>query len=176
MKYHFTGAQGTGKTTLLNEARHYYPGFTFITEVVRNLSKTKNIKINELGNETSQMIIFNTYLESLLTQTEYISDRSLIDVISYTRYLAVNNLDFDINILNVQEILLDFIVKRNLLGFIFYVPIEFPLVEDGIRSNNENFRREVDVNIRYYLERFKIPYVVMSGSKEERSKILKEFI
>ena len=122
-KYYFTGAQGTGKTTLLNKVKVFYPDYIFITEIVRNLNKTKNIKINELGDETSQIIIFNTYLEILLTQDMYISDRSLIDVVSYTKYLADNNKNFDFNILNVQETLLNFVLEKKLLDFIFYFPI-----------------------------------------------------
>ena len=56
----FTGAQGTGKSTILNHYREQ--GMNCITEVVRNLSK-QGININESGDEIGQKTIFETYKE-----------------------------------------------------------------------------------------------------------------
>ena len=52
----FTGAQGTGKTTILNHFKN--EGYNVITEVVRNLSK-EGVKINEMGDESSQARIYD---------------------------------------------------------------------------------------------------------------------
>ena len=47
MKVNFTGAQGTGKTTMLNMAKGVYGDkFKYITEVVRELKKRYNLNIN----------------------------------------------------------------------------------------------------------------------------------
>ena len=54
----FTGAQGTGKTTVLKEFEN--KGLKVITEVVRQLA-SKGVKINKDGDEKSQVKIFKTY-------------------------------------------------------------------------------------------------------------------
>ena len=57
-----TGAQGTGKTTVLNYFKDTF--LTPITEVARNLSK-QGVKINEDGDKKSQDVIFQTYYDLL---------------------------------------------------------------------------------------------------------------
>ena len=83
MKILLTGAQGTGKSTILKELEK--EGFKTITEVVRNLAKT-GVNVNEMGDEEGQNIIFKTYQKLLNENDDYVSDRCLIDVAAYTRY------------------------------------------------------------------------------------------
>ena len=52
-----TGSSGTGKTTVLNLFKE--AGYPVITEVVRNLIKTKGITINKEGTDETQMMVFN---------------------------------------------------------------------------------------------------------------------
>ena len=96
MYIHFIGAQGTGKTTLLNqlaeESIKVDSGINFkiITNVVRNLVETEGVKINKKGSSKSQNIIFEKYFDkftSLDGYIDWVSDRSLIDVVAYTKYL-----------------------------------------------------------------------------------------
>ena len=65
MRYILTGAQGTGKSSVL----HNFEGrMNIITEVVRNLAKNKHIAVNEDGNVHGQRMIFRTYKEALSRQ------------------------------------------------------------------------------------------------------------
>ena len=66
MKIIFTGAQGTGKTTILNHYKEQ--GYNTITEVVRKLSE-EGVKINEMGDLKGQQKIFNEY-NKLLNKEE----------------------------------------------------------------------------------------------------------
>ena len=55
----FTGAQSTGKTTLLKalyEKNGSYP-FEFVPEVTRLVSREYNMPINESGGDLTQMLI-----------------------------------------------------------------------------------------------------------------------
>ena len=83
----FTGAQGTGKTTLLKTCEEN--GARVITEVVRNLAKT-GVKINEDGDEKGQKQIFKEYEKLLSDPQPYVSDRGLTDVLAYSIYLRDN--------------------------------------------------------------------------------------
>lgn len=159
----FTGAQGTGKSTILN---HYKEkGMNCITEVVRNLSK-QGININESGDEVGQKTIFETYKDVLSQPSDYISDRGLTDVLAYTMYLRDRNQNLNSTMLLQQMDLVEF--NKNNDVIYCYFPIEFDVVDDGVRSTNEEFRREVDENIQQILKMCVDDYYVIHGTVEER--------
>ena len=160
----FTGAQGTGKTTILDEFRNQ--GKNVITEVVRNLAK-EGVKINEMGDEKGQKKIFSTYEKLLSEQVEYISDRGLIDVLAYTMYLNKKGLVSD-KLVKSQFNALKKFVKNNQDIIYCYFPIEFDVVDDGVRSLDEDYRREIDNNIKEILISLGAPWVTIRGSVKAR--------
>lgn len=168
VKVILTGAQSVGKTTALN----YFKGtfLTPITEVARNLNK-QGVKINEDGDKSGQDIIFNTYWDKLNQDIDYISDRGLTDVIAYTSYLddmgKINdNHETLINQLNKLELF----IKNNPNAIVVYFPIEFEMVNDGVRSTNESFRTSIDNRIKELLNYFYSNYITVHGTPEERIK------
>ena len=168
-----TGAQGTGKSTVLNHYKEL--GYNCITEVVRNLAKTEGINVNEMGDEEGQNMIFSTY-EKLLGNTEsYISDRGLTDVCAYSYYHAETKDDMCHVAANELAHIKQFI-KDNPDVLFFYFPIEFEVVDDGFRSTNEDFRHKVDQLILSILLECKIPYVEVHGTVEERIAIIDKYL
>lgn len=173
MKVIFTGAQGTGKTTILNHFKE--KGYNVITEVVRNLSK-EGVKINEMGDVDGQRKIFDTYLDKFNNTEDYISDRGLTDVISYSIYLMdINgdNKEYDDLVKAQINDLLKFTNNNNDILY-FYFPIEFPLDDDGVRSMDEEFRAKIDMGIKAISDSLHIDYVVVTGSVEDRIKMIEE--
>ena len=53
----FTGAQSTGKTTLLNKVRDLNPNLNFVDEVTRRIKREYNLPINEGGGDVTQSMI-----------------------------------------------------------------------------------------------------------------------
>lgn len=172
MKVIFCGSQGTGKTTVLNVFKN--EGYPVITEVVRILAREENVKINEMGDEEGQIKIFNKYKELLTTENDYISDRGMQDVIAYTLYL-VGQGKVHKRILWEQITELDDFAHNN-NALICYFPIEFPVVNDGLRSTDEKFRSFIDVNIKKILDILDIPYITVTGTVEDRVNMIKQAI
>lgn len=179
IKISFTGAQGTGKTTILNALREDpdFKDFEFVTEVVRKFVKELEMKINKEGTIETQKIIFQAYNSLLDREGSFLSDRCILDVISYTLAglmalpLGTTERSNFANCLCSQiQTLRD---RRDDLGIIFYFPIEFPIESDSVRSTDIDYQKEIDGSIRDLLEREEVPYITVSGSVEERIKIIK---
>lgn len=162
----FTGAQGTGKTTVLN--RFAELNKRVITKVVRNLA-AKGVKINKDGDEKGQTAIFKEY-EKLLSETTmdgYFSDRGLIDVVAYTMYLYDAGKVSD-KFLNKQIKALQKFREANPDIIYCYFPIEFPVVADGVRDMDEDFRSAIDANIKRLMAVCGIQPIYIRGSVEDR--------
>lgn len=168
-----TGAQGTGKTTVLNMFKE--AGYPVITEVVRNLVKNQGITINKEGTDDTQMMVFNTYKDLLENTEKYVSDRGLTDVISYTA-AGVFEGKVSKSVLDTQEILIEEFVKENPDIVYIYFPIEFPVVADGTRSVDEGYRKQIDDLIHDTLDNLGIEYLMVTGTPEERFRQILDYV
>lgn len=142
MKVALIGPQGVGKTTLLNNLPEEYQQHK-IPELIRStIAQHHDVKYNEDGDEASQELFFETYQREVEHRSDYISDRSLIDVVAYTKWLANNKkLDRDVYYNQLKK-LVEF-CRQNPDIIYFYVPIMFDVVDDGFRSTNEQYRQDI---------------------------------
>lgn len=174
MRYILTGAQGTGKSTLL----HHFDGkMNIITEVVRNLAKDEHISVNEEGNVRGQTRIFDTYYDILSkTKGPYVSDRGLTDVLAYTCYnMKDKGIEGEKFLEDQMNRFIRFMDNNSDVVY-FYVPIEFDVEWDGFRSVNEDFRKEIDKNIKDLLDAMNIDYIELRGTVEERLETMEEIM
>ena len=171
----FTGAQSTGKTTLLNALKDniLLSRFNFVDEITRNIQK-EGFKINEDGNDDTQAIIMRTHLRN----TEFkraILDRCALDGLVYTYYLFKKKKVSANAVANAEEIFKKCISKYDI---IFYTKPEFKIVKDGVRSNSKKFRRDIDKLFKKTIKSFNLNVVVLKGSVKERLntiyKVLRE--
>ena len=167
-----TGSQGTGKTTILNHYKEQ--GMNVITEIVRNLAKT-GVKINEMGDEEGQNIIFSEYERLLNDKNEYMSDRGLTDVAAYTFY-HVSQKKIPIDVMRDELKRIREFFEKNPDIIVCYFPIEFLVVDDGVRSTDERFRDIIDKNIKFILDALSIPYTTITGTVEERIKQIDDIL
>ena len=185
MIFSFTGAQCTGKTTLLKhlyKENGDYP-FVFIPEVTRLIRREYNMPINESGDDLTQMLIMTEHVRNIFRDRadhivrgiHQILDRCALDGIVYSHYLLdkgkINRATYDA---------CDLIYKKliNKYDVIFYTSHEdVELVDDGERSVDKIFREDIiglfDMYMQYNIIEDGPRIVQLEGSVEERLKTIK---
>jgi predicted ATPase len=164
-----TGAQGTGKTTLMNELAK--DGLRTISHIrktaVEHGLDTKN------ATEAGQKIYFKTLKKELSSKRSYVSDRGLTCVAAYTFNKAITE---EISKKTADKQYLD-IVKFHTDNpdiLLVYVPIEFELEDDGERPFDKKLQMKIDFLIENLLQTSNITYIKVSGTVEERLQQIKD--
>ena len=172
----FTGAQSSGKTTLLHHWSECQNHWNVIPEVTRKL-KRQGFEINDdSGNYIdTQIAILTDHLNNIFSYTDHpeqwtdmdtILDRCIVDGFIYTRYFRMEGKVDEFTDKMFSRMLKRYISKYD---YIFYTsPYDVALINDGERSMSESFRNRI---IRLYEELIldKYPNVfVLEGSVETR--------
>ena len=183
MIFSFTGAQSTGKTTLLNalyKENGDYP-FTFIPEVTRLVKREYNMPINEGGGDLTQMLIMTEHVRNiyknradhLIRGVHQIFDRCALDGIVYSLWLLqegkIGRSCYDACDLIWKNL-------KDKYDVIFYTsPDDVKLVDDGERSADVKFRNDIINIFNIFLERrdFDTEVVELKGSVKDRLKTIK---
>jgi nicotinamide riboside kinase len=170
MKIAITGAQSTGKSTLLHSIKNsklrdtVLPNYVFNDELTRKINQ-KGVTINEQGNNLTQLLTINVHVSNII-QDKFVSDRCIIDACCYTHWLYQNGkvdewvMDYSTKVL--QQIIFSY-------DYIFYLPNELPLQDDGVRSANKSFRDEIVHLFEYYIDTYNLPVVTLTGTVEQRT-------
>ena len=166
MRIAFTGAQSTGKTTLLeaikqNEEFRYK--YEFIDEITRRMVK-KGLKINEAGGNTTQLLIMNEHIKNLLYE-DVIMDRCMLDGLVYTDWLHWEG-KVKTWVYEYTKNVFDHYINR--YDLIFYLKPEFDIVDDGVRSVDIKFRNEIVERFERYVKHVQVPVIILSGTVEQR--------
>lgn len=170
MKIAITGAQSTGKSTLLQYLKKDVDltGFEFIEELTRQIA-AKGININEEGSNFSQIFTVTIHAENIIKK-HFISDRCALDGLVYTRWLYDNEL--------VDKWMLDYAigVASEVLpryDIIYYLPPEIPIEDDGVRSADVKFRDEIVKLFEEYIQHFNLQPTTLTGTVAERARQFK---
>jgi predicted ATPase len=141
-----TGAQGTGKTTLMNELAK--DGIRTISHI-RKTAAENGIDIST-ATEEGQKIYFKTLKKELSSKRSYVSDRGLTCVAAYTFDKAVTG---EITKKTADKQYMDLVKfhNENPDVLLVYVPIEFAIEDDGERSIDPDFQLKIDFLIRIFL-------------------------
>ncbi|NMC51323.1 AAA family ATPase [Candidatus Kuenenbacteria bacterium] len=168
MKVCVTGAHGTGKTTLSmflsGRIKWRYLPESPMQAVVRGFDINENTSL-----ATEWWIIAKQLEMELLTPEPWVSDKCLIDILAYARYLFRKNKAF----LRAVDLLKEHINY----DLVFYLPSgEFPIADDGFRSLDPAFQREIDRIIIKIMRELNIKYHRLVGNPEQRFMEAKRII
>jgi nicotinamide riboside kinase len=174
MKIAFSGGQCTGKTTLINELKllPQFEHYKFYSSIGGQLKK-KGFKINQGGTNETQLMVMYNHFSILFKEDNIIADRGLIDGIAYTHYNFVNSKTIDEWVYDYALNLAKAYLHK--YDIVFYLPNEIPLENNGERSMDEKFKRDITSCFDYYVEELKqyTNIIKLTGSVEERmNKIL----
>jgi len=170
MKIAISGAQSTGKTTLLNAIKKDFrrngmlQKYTFFDELTRKIHQ-EGIKINEDGDDLTQLLTLNVHVNNIV-YNNFVSDRSIIDAVCYTHYLYSED--------KVSEWVMTYatnVMKKIVFLYdrIYYLPNELAIKDDGVRSNNETFRDDIVELFEYYIEEYNLPVIKLTGTVADRT-------
>ena len=164
------GSSSTGKTTVYELLKNKLPKYEFINESTRTV-KMYDFPINENGTDATQLAISSFHLEALLQPYNLILDRCYMDLVVYTRKLSGVRPNTKAFIENTWKR-----VQDEYTHYIYF-PIEFSAVKDGVRSVNEEWRKEVDSEFKKELHNIpKSKKLKVIGSPMERVQQIMEFI
>jgi len=175
MHISISGTHGTGKTLLskllFERLNQEYPNqVTLIDEIERRLHITKGLPLNQLANlETYINIIYERLKSERLAKTIFvISDRSLLDNYAYS--LLAPNCLVPNNFKNMfKEI---FLQETKYFDLYIYLPIQFSIIPNNIRSTDIEYQKLIDKKIKHFLYALNLPTIKVSGSIEERANII----
>lgn len=165
-----TGAQGTGKTTLMN---------ALATDGTKTLSIAREQAIEagwspETGSsEDYQKKLYASLLKAISSKKNYISDRGLSCVAAYTFNGAISG-SISKKTADNQYIKLVKFHTENPDVLLVYLPIEFELEEDGTRNADKADQKKMDFLIKNLLDTSGVNYITATGSVEERVKQIED--
>lgn len=173
MKIALSGTQGVGKTTLFNilSEESNFINYKFFNEIVRNLHKQYNIKINECGDDTTQLLIAGEHFKNTLSN-DIITDRCMLDCWVYTKYLFKYK-KINEELFNIIKYYFDITIEK--YDHIFYISPEFDIIDDNFRSIDKQFQNDTHLFFIEEVNKYKHIHKI-NGSIEERIKQIKNII
>jgi nicotinamide riboside kinase len=161
MRIAVVGTHGTGKTTLCRAIANKLH-INFIPDIVPDAFRL-NFPINENTPPETQFWILSKQLElERNTPESWIVEKSLWDNIFYG--------SFSIKDKEVISVIKKIVNSNAKYDIVFYLPIEFPIADDGLRSLNVKFQKAIDKKLVKYLDGHHINYQTLSGSVKVRVK------
>ncbi len=175
MKIAFVGSFSTGKTTLANLfAREWdYP---LLPEVAREVVKL-GFPLDQSATAETETLIFLKQWRAEASHEHFVADRSIYDVLAYADWVMQhappdrkeNHLWYE-----AREIALFDLRAR--YDEVFYLPIEFPIVLDGLRPDDTAFQADIDRRILRLLDVADVEHRTLTGSVEERQEQVRRVV
>ena len=166
MKIGFCGTMSVGKTTLVNALKEdeVFKDYKFATERSKYLSSL-GIPLNTDSTYKGQ-IIFSAERAAELLQENVITDRTVIDVIAFSR--LSKQMDEEEKLI-IEDMLSELIQNYDI---IFHIDdLNIPIEDNGIRETNKKYREEIAEEIDNIIKEYESEFqkiIKISGTTKER--------
>ena len=170
MKIAFIGTHGTGKTTLSYQLTAELKKQGYNASMITELARKCPFPINKKTDEKTPLWIMTSQISHELAESHHhdivVCDRSILDAYIYGLITGVTH--------ELLEPLVDhWITTYDLL---FKVPLNYDLIDDGVRDTDPKFQKEVDEKMNKLLIEKGVRCIVLPQSKQMNfiKKILSE--
>lgn len=176
MKIALMGTHGVGKTSVAEMFSQQY-GVPMVTSASRRVKKL-GYPINQHATCESQAATSMGRLAAQLSAGDhFISDRTLLDSMAYNSWQLTHAWSDDPKAAywyDTMDIIAEKVMKD--YDYLFYVPITFPLVADGVRAMEDKYQADIDRLVQEFIKRYDLEYETLpSGTVEERVDFVREF-
>jgi len=186
MRIFFCGAQGTGKSTLVNELKFILPEYETMDSPSRLFIKEGEKRVQRSFESKEYMdfqkkIILHC-LNYYVLRKNFYSSRSIIDSYAYINYALKHSKNSSVTIflhsmLSVLDTYLDFCFEEDTVYF--YLPIEFEIGENNsLRDTDSTYQKEIDEliksTIKYVEFKFNCKIHTLTGKVQERVERIKK--
>lgn len=175
MKVAFVGSFSTGKTTLANHFAKEWD-MPLLPEVAREVVKL-GFPLDTGATPETETLIFLKQWRAETIHDRFVADRSIYDVLAYADWVMEHNQDQrKEDHLWHESRELAMLDLRARYDHVFYLPIEFPIVLDGLRPDDTSFQNDIDLRIRGLLHDADVDYATLTGSVEERQDQVRKLV
>jgi len=158
-----TGAQGTGKTTLAYKLldRYQLENPKLRVSILPEVARTCPFPINMDTTVSSQRWIYHQQMVSEIEASEQydivICDRTILDNLAYSRNMAVKkDHAFEAIVHDYLDIAVGWMATYD---EIYFLRPRFELVDDGIRSIDVDFQKDIDMILDVWIRKYKIKII-----------------
>lgn len=179
------GTHGVGKTTLAQAFVQRLAGENISCELapemprlICNLANDNSFFRQGNNNVLKQILLIYSQAQIEFQKSQggadiILCDRSIIDHWAYTKYFFAKALKKN-GVLHLYEHFISEFCRT--YRKLFYIPIEFPLTDDGVREGDQGFQKDIDEIIFDLLNNYSLPYSVVRGSVQERCQNIFESV
>lgn len=170
----FSGSHCTGKSILVSEFKKN-KNFVCLDSVTRSTISAKERRVDGVEDlEDTQNFMADKVLENMVRIVNmniedpskvYLMDRSVFDFLGYTKCFMDRGLLSTQAYVGIWNKCKD---VWNNIDFFFFLRPDFPIVDDGVRSIDEDLRQKVDQEIYRLLKETGVAYEQLTGSVEDR--------
>lgn len=175
MKVAFVGSFSTGKTTLATLFAKEWD-LPLLPEVARQVVEL-GFPLDQSATAETETLIFLKQWLAEESHERFVADRSLYDVLAYADWVMQhqpadrkeNHLWHSSREIATQDL-------RARYDHVFYLPIEFPIVLDGLRPDDTEFQADIDRRMRHLLDTADVAYNVLTGSIADRQEQVRKIV
>lgn len=176
MRISLSGAQCTGKTTLMSQienAPELFEKFTLIKEVVRTIKEREgdNFEFNKSGDFKSQEMILAEHHRNVLRHNCFITDRGAFDAFAYA---TKNYMDGKFTFREWKIFETIFGSTQSKYDVTFYLPIGMiPMEDDSVRDTDIEYQKQMHEIYMWIAAEYGIELIILNDPLDERFEVFK---
>jgi nicotinamide riboside kinase len=163
MKIAMCGSFCTGKTTI-SKLIAEKSGLSHIPDLAR-IAVSNGWKIDSGSSVETETYLLGQAIEQEYQNQSFITETPLLNIYVYSKLFIQSDA-----LVNLTKEL----ITSNRYDYVLYCPVEFDIINDGLRETSLNTQILIDIEFQRMFEEFNIKPIKLTGSIKNRLKIWRE--